>query len=46
MKPTLTLAAMLTAMLLTAACNTTAGAGEDLQSAGKAIEKTANDAKD
>jgi predicted small secreted protein len=27
------------------ACNTTAGAGKDMQSAGKAVEHTANDAK-
>lgn len=28
------------------ACNTTEGFGEDMQSAGEAIEDTANDAKD
>ena len=27
------------------ACNTTAGAGKDIKSAGKAIERTAEDAK-
>lgn len=33
------------ASFVLAACNTTAGAGKDMQSAGKAIENTANDAK-
>jgi len=37
--------AALTAGLALSACNTTAGAGKDLQSAGKAVENTANDAK-
>jgi len=36
--------AVLTAGLALTACNTTAGAGKDLQSAGKAVENTANDA--
>jgi predicted small secreted protein len=31
--------------LALAACNTTAGAGRDMSSAGKAIERTAEDAK-
>ena len=35
-------AAVVASMLLVAACNTVEGAGEDLQSAGKAVEKTAN----
>jgi predicted small secreted protein len=44
MKTTLILAACGAALLL-AGCNTTAGAGRDLQSAGKAITKTSEDAK-
>ena len=35
-------AAVVASMLLVAACNTVEGAGEDLQSAGKAVENTAN----
>jgi predicted small secreted protein len=35
----------LAAFLLTVGCSTTAGVGEDLQSAGKAITKTSEDAK-
>ena len=31
--------------LLTAACNTVAGAGKDVSSAGDAVSNTANDAK-
>lgn len=31
--------------LLTAACNTVAGAGKDVSSAGQAVSNTANDAK-
>lgn len=31
--------------LTLSACNTTAGAGKDIKSAGKAIEKTAEEAK-
>jgi predicted small secreted protein len=37
--------AALAASFTLSACNTTAGAGKDLQSAGKAVEHTANDAK-
>jgi predicted small secreted protein len=37
--------AALAASFVLTACNTTAGAGKDLQSAGKAVEDTANDAK-
>lgn len=33
------------ALLLSVGCSTTAGVGEDLQSAGKAITKTSEDAK-
>lgn len=33
------------ATLLLAGCSTTAGVGEDLQSAGKAITKTSEDAR-
>jgi len=39
------LAAVLGAMTMVAACNTVGGVGEDLQSGGKAIERTADDAK-
>ena len=45
MKSTLTLAAGAVALLFASGCNTTAGAGKDLQSAGKAITKTSEDAK-
>jgi predicted small secreted protein len=34
-----------TQAMLLAACNTTAGAGKDIKSAGGAIEKSADDAK-
>ena len=34
-----------TAVLLTAACNTIAGAGKDVSAAGKAVTQTADDAK-
>jgi predicted small secreted protein len=34
------------ASLALAACNTTAGAGKDIKATGKAIEDTAEDAKD
>jgi predicted small secreted protein len=34
-----------TTLLCLSACNTTAGAGKDLKSAGKTIEKTAEKAK-
>ena len=44
MKSILMLAACATALLFTSGCNTTAGAGKDLQSAGKAITNTAKDA--
>lgn len=33
------------AALTTAACNTLAGAGRDVQAAGEAVEETAEDAK-
>lgn len=35
-------AAVVASMLLVAACNTVEGAGEDLQSAGKAVENAAD----
>lgn len=35
-------AALVAGMLLVTACNTVEGAGEDLQSAGKAVEKAAD----
>lgn len=38
------MAALAGAVLLTA-CNTVAGAGRDVSSAGKAVERTANDVK-
>mgnify|MGYP001319069040 FL=1 len=41
----LLLAAMLLPLLGLAACNTFEGAGQDLQSAGRAVEDTARDAK-
>jgi entericidin B len=34
--------ALVAGSLMVAACNTVEGAGEDLQSAGQAVEKTAN----
>lgn len=37
--------ALLAPMLLLAACNTTQGMGEDLESAGKEISKTADENK-
>lgn len=37
--------AVITAMLMVAGCNTVAGAGKDVSSAGKAVTNTANDAK-
>jgi predicted small secreted protein len=43
--PKLLIIATLAASFALSACNTTAGAGKDLQSAGKAVENTANDAK-
>ncbi len=41
----LILLAALAASLSTAACNTVAGAGKDVSSAGHAVTNTANDAK-
>lgn len=38
-------AAMLTTALALAACNTIAGAGRDVSSAGKAVSNTAEDVK-
>ena len=35
-------AALMAGMMLVAACNTVEGAGEDLQSAGKAVENAAD----
>ncbi|MBH1991909.1 MAG: entericidin A/B family lipoprotein [Sphingomonadaceae bacterium] len=35
-------ALMLTGALMVTACNTVEGAGKDVQSAGKAVEKSAN----
>jgi predicted small secreted protein len=37
--------AVIGGLLLLAACNTVAGAGKDVSSAGKAVTNTANDAK-
>lgn len=45
MKSLLILAACTTAILLSSGCETTAGAGKDLQSAGKAITKSSEDAR-
>jgi predicted small secreted protein len=42
---TLIAATLLAPMLLLAACNTTQGVGEDLESAGKEISKTADENK-
>lgn len=39
------LLAILTASMAVAACNTVAGAGEDVESVGGAVKDTANDAK-
>ncbi|MFZ5718810.1 MAG: entericidin A/B family lipoprotein [Pseudomonadota bacterium] len=39
------LLAMLAAGLTVSACNTVAGAGRDIESAGEAVEETAQDAK-
>lgn len=44
MRKILTVTMLTTAMAL-AACNTIAGAGRDVSSAGKAVENTANDVK-
>ena len=41
----LALLAMIAASLTVAACNTVAGAGKDVSSAGHAVTNTANDAK-
>lgn len=45
MKKSAILATALVAVLGLAACNTVAGAGKDVSSAGKAVTKTANDVK-
>jgi len=45
MKPTAIMAACLTLALLTSGCATTAGAGKDIQSAGRAITKSSEDAR-
>jgi predicted small secreted protein len=45
MRSPIIIPALLAPLLLLAACNTTAGAGRDLQSAGEAIEKGAEKAK-
>lgn len=42
---TLVLMALAGAALLTAACNTISGAGRDISSAGKAVTRTADDAR-
>lgn len=39
------LLAMMAAGLTVAACNTVAGAGQDIEAAGEAVEETAQDAK-
>ncbi|MDH7639375.1 entericidin A/B family lipoprotein [Sphingomonas sp. MAHUQ-71] len=41
----ITVAAALAALMLTAACNTVAGAGKDVSSAGHAVTTTADKAK-
>ena len=45
MRKIIILAAAAAALLSTAACNTVAGAGKDVSSAGHAVTDTANDAK-
>jgi entericidin B len=45
MKNILILLTALTVSLSLGACNTTAGAGKDIKSVGKAVEKTAEGAK-
>lgn len=45
MRTSLITALALVAALSLSACNTVGGAGKDMSSAGKAITKTANDAK-
>jgi predicted small secreted protein len=45
MTSTIIIAACTAIALLASGCSTTAGAGKDIQSAGKAITKTAEDAK-
>ena len=45
MRKIIILAAAAAALLSTAACNTVAGAGKDVKSAGQAVTDTANDAK-
>lgn len=45
MKKSVLAAAALAMGLLVAACNTVEGAGEDVQSAGNAVSKTAEDVK-
>lgn len=45
MRKSIITALVLVAGLAVSACNTVAGAGEDVSSAGKAVTKTANDVK-
>ena len=45
MKKSVVIAAVLVTALGLGACNTVAGAGKDVSSAGKAVTKTANDVK-
>ena len=45
MTSTVIIAACTAIAVLASGCSTTAGAGKDIQSAGKAITKTAEDAK-
>ncbi len=45
MRKTILIAAALVAGLALTACNTVEGAGKDVSSAGKAVSKTAKDAK-
>jgi predicted small secreted protein len=45
MKPHAALAACLALAVLTSGCATTAGAGKDIQSAGKALTKSSEDAR-
>ena len=45
MKTSLLVAATIAAALGLSACNTISGAGKDVSSAGKAVSKTAEDAK-
>ncbi len=45
MRKSIMITAIITAAIGLSACNTVAGAGKDVSSAGKAVTKTANDVK-